>query len=175
MTLRQLETFRFMPDQAASMRSEFTLVLSGTDLSKSGALADVIATHKKVPGIYFWVLRHQGAEFRIYVGKTNSLSYRLVNYVSEFQPHSPNDYKLRIFTAFTAEFAPDGAYDLYFKKTDLAGLTQAENAAIAAYRPLLNQLPSASPEAKARLKEAFGDYYRSSFQRCLADQQTQDF
>ncbi len=174
MTLRQLEAFRFAPDQAASMRSEFSLVLSGTDLSKSSALAEVIATHKKVPGIYFWVLRHQSNDFRIYVGKTNSLAYRLVNYVSEFQPHSPNDYKLRIFTTFTAEFAPDGAYDLYFKRTDLADLTQAENAAIAAYKPLLNQLPRASPEAKARLKEAFGDYYRSSFQRCLADHHAPD-
>lgn len=59
-----------------------------------------------MPGIYFWVMRQGERVFRIYIGKTNSMSYRMQNYVGEFQPHSPNDYKLRIFRVFLAESTP---------------------------------------------------------------------
>ena len=42
-------------------------------------------------------MRYRGAEYKIYIGKTKSFSYRILNYIGDFQAHSPNDYKLRIF------------------------------------------------------------------------------
>jgi hypothetical protein len=49
-----------------------------------------VDTHKKGPGIYLWVLRHETREYKLYsIGQTNSLAACLLNYVSEFQAHSP--------------------------------------------------------------------------------------
>ena len=89
--LEGFETFLFTEGDAEAMRSEFTPVLSKATFTKDGALARLLETHKKVSGIYFWVLTHGSKEYRLYIGQTNSLANRLLNYVSEFQAHSPND------------------------------------------------------------------------------------
>jgi len=88
------------------MRSEFKPVLANATLTRDESLTRLLETHKKVPGIYLWVLRHETKEYKLYIGQTNSLANRLLNYVNEFQAHLPNDYKLRIFAAFLAEHAP---------------------------------------------------------------------
>lgn len=149
------------------MRSEFKPLLSKATFTKDEPLARLLETHKKVAGIYFWVLRHNSKEYKLYIGQTNSLANRLLNYVSAFQAHSPNDYKLRIFAAFLAELAPEAALDLYFAQTEVAKLRQAEKDAIRKYDPLLNKLPPPSAEAKEKLKSAFEFYYRSAFQQRL--------
>jgi hypothetical protein len=113
------------------------------------------------------VLRHETKEYKLYIGQTNSLANRLLNYVSEFQAHSPNDYKLRIFAAFLAELAPQAVLDLYFAVKDVGSLKKAEKDAIRKYDPLLNQLPPPNAEAKEKLKNAFEFYYRSAFERRL--------
>ena len=105
--------------------------------------------------------------FSVYVGKTNSVSFRLRNYVSDFQPHSPNDYKLRVFRLFLHEVAPEATLDLYFSQTDLADLTQAENLAVESFDPLLNRRQRPSAGARAVLSDAFSLYYRSAFERLL--------
>ncbi|WP_143104395.1 hypothetical protein [Nitrosospira multiformis] len=87
--------------------------------------------------------------------------------MSEFQAHSPNDYKLRVFATFLAELAPEAALDLYLSVTNVNSLKDAERDAIKRYDPLLNKLPPPSAEAKDRLKSAFGLYYRSAFERRL--------
>ena len=163
-SLARFDRFLFVNGGADAMRTEFSPVLIGATLTKDEPLRRLLETHKRASGIYFWVLRHEAKEYKIYIGQTNSLANRLVNYVSEFQAHSTNDYKMRVFTAFLAEFSPDVALDLYFSVTDVGSLKEAAKLAIRKYDPLLNQLPPPSAEAKERLRNAFEFYYRSSFE-----------
>jgi len=167
--LARFEMFVLTPAESEAVRTEFVQILNGSVLSKTESVADVIKSHKKVACIYFWILRHEQAQYKIYIGKTNSLSYRLLNYISEFQPHSPNDYKLRIFHAFIMELVPTAALDLYFANVDISVITQAETAAIGKYNPLLNNLPSPTPDARDSLKKAFALYYESAFEQRLVN------
>jgi hypothetical protein len=162
--LRGFEHFLLDISQATVMREEFQSILLGTDLAKGLQVEEVALNYKGVHGIYFWILRHEDAEYKIYIGQTKSLSRRVLNYISEFQPHSPNDYKLRVFHAFLLELVPSATLDLYFAEKDSAILTQAEADAIKKYDPLLNKLPRPTPEARGELKKAFSLYYRSSFE-----------
>lgn len=161
--------FEFSNAHAASLRSEFTLLLSETDLSRCGRVDHVIADYKQSSGIYFWVMRHAERSFRIYIGKTKSMSHRMQNYVSEFQPHSPNDYKLRIFRRFISDAAPDATLDLYFSARPSHDLTEAENLAITTYDPLLNRRLRPSDKARQNLQSAFSAYYCSAFGQLLSD------
>jgi hypothetical protein len=173
----RLARFRLSALEAVSLRADFQLVVSDCVFTKSVHLTNALVKYKGVPGIYFWLLRRGETEYKIYVGHTTSLSYRLTNYISEFQPHAPNDYKLRIFHAFIAETWPTAGLDLHFaaKKFGKVGLaevrtqlTGAENAALAQYKPiLLNSRARATVEAKDELREAFTSYYRSAFQASL--------
>lgn len=164
---RGFSRFELSAAQATSLRADFALLMKETDLSRCGRVDRIIAEYKQVPGIYFWVMRQGNKLFRIYIGKTNSMSYRMQNYVGEFQPHSPNDFKLRIFRKFLAESVPDGTLDLYFSQKSLSDLTQAENLAVAAYDPLLNRRQRPTADARALLREAFSGYYRSAFEQLL--------
>ena len=159
--------FELNSEHAASLQTDFSLLISDSDLSRCSRVDRVIADYKQVSGIYFWIMRHGNRMFRIYIGKTNSMSYRMQNYISEFQPHSPNDYKLRIFRKFISEVAPSACLDLYFSGKSLAELTQAENLAVAAYDPLLNRRQRPSAEARTVLRDAFSLYYRSAFEHQL--------
>lgn len=161
------ERFLLHGAQASAMRAQFWPVLSGTDLEKSRAIEQVISEFQGIAGLYFWVMRFEGAEYKIYIGKTNSLSYRLLNYVSAFQAHSPNDYKLRIFHAFLTEVLPSASLDLYFARKTLDELTSSETEAVSQYRPLLNRLPPPTADAKDHLRKAFSIYYRSAFEQRL--------
>ena len=161
--------FEFSAAQAASLHTDFALLLLATDLSRCNRVDRIIAEYKKVPGIYFWVMRYGDRLFRIYIGKTNSMAYRMQNYVGEFQPHSPNDYKIRIFRAFLAESIPDATLDLYFSTKNLQDITQAENLAVTTYDPLLNRRQRPSSSARIVLRDAFSGYYRSAFEQLLQD------
>ncbi len=161
--------FELSPELAASLLAEFRLIIEGSDLSRCIKAESVISSYKKVPGIYFWVMRHEARLFSIYIGKTNSMSYRMQNYVGEFQPHSPNDYKLRIFHNYLVEIAPGATLDLFFCERSLEELTHAENRAVAKFAPLLNQRQRPSREGRALLRDAFSAYYRSSFEKLVQD------
>jgi hypothetical protein len=156
--------------QDASFRQDFPKVFLQVDLSKADSepIKRIIANYK-VPGIYFWVMRHGDAAdlYPIYIGKAKSLSYRVQNYVSKFQPHSPNDYKLLIFQEFLAEVAPSAALDLLFAPKSADQLTRAENEAIRVYKPLLNGRLPASADARLGLQGAFKEFYRSAFEGVL--------
>jgi hypothetical protein len=164
---RDFSRFEFSPAQSATLRTDFSLLMAETDLSRCNRVDHIIAEYKQVSGIYFWVMRHRERLFRIYIGKTNSMSYRMQNYIAEFQPHSPNDYKLRIFRAFLMECVPNATLDLYFSPQSLDHLTQAENRAIEIYNPLLNQRQRPSVNARNALRDAFSGYYRSAFEQLL--------
>jgi hypothetical protein len=162
-----LKLFEFSSAEAEALHSEFEPILVGTDFSRSQRVSAVLSIYKGAQGIYFWVMRWQTFEYKIYLGKTRSLADRLLNYLSEFQPHSPNDYKLRTFQAFAVTQMPDAGFDLYFAKKDPSHLTEAENEAIGAYKPFLNQLALPTAEVKAQLKQAFTSYYQSTFEQRL--------
>jgi hypothetical protein len=153
--------------EAPAMRARFLPVLTNTDLAKGERVNEVMQNYRTAVGLYFWLMRYGGAEYKIYIGKTKSFSYRILNYISDFQPHSPNDYKLRIFHAFVAEVLPGSELDLYFAREALESLTAAETLAVSQYGPLLNKLPLPSAAAREELRKAFSLYYRSSLEQCL--------
>jgi hypothetical protein len=161
------ERFVLRGAQAYVMRSRFSRVLEATALAKDATVEQLISRYLKVSGLYFWVMRHGGAEYKIYVGQTNSLSYRVSNYVAAFQAHSPNDYKLQIFYAFMSELLPSAQLDLYFAPVVIETLDVEEKCAISEYGPLLNKLPRPTKEDRAELQRAFVTYYRSAFEQRL--------
>ncbi len=157
--------FVLSSEDAAHLKSEYgNPVLTMKILAQGPEVQRLLTNYRKVSGIYFWVLVDGSNKYKIYIGKTKSLAYRVSNYVAEFQPHSPNDYKLRVFQTFVAELMPNASMELHFKRTDLADLTHAENTEIEKYqRPLLNRRGQASDEARTKLREAFEFFYRSGF------------
>jgi len=164
-----------LPERLAAFKladplpQEFVCVLSGTDLKISSGIESVRLGYKKTAGLYLWLMRYRGSAYKIYVGSTNCLSTRLHNYISDFQPHSPNDYKLRVFLAFILEQMPGATLDLYFSKRSCKGLKATEARAVATYRPLLNDLPKASQSTKQDFTKAFELYYRRAFTGKLRD------
>ena len=167
--LSEFERFRLAGADLALFRSDFEPVGETADLSRSPAVATLIKSYGKVAGIYFWTAAVNDAEYKVYVGQSNSLGSRLANYTAPFQPHSPNDYKLLVFRAFLAEVAPEAVLRLYFKRVAAADLKTEEKQFIGVYRPLLNVPRPATLDAKRQLQAAFAAYYRSSFEGVLGN------
>jgi hypothetical protein len=141
------------------LRGGFEPVLTSASLRRDEHIEQALAKYKGVPGIYFWLMKYEGVSYKIYIGSTRSLSRRLLNYMSEFQAHSPNDYKPQVFLAFINELIPGATLDLYFRR-EAGSLNDAETKAKHDYDPLLNDLPAPTSEAKEALKGAFSLYYR---------------
>jgi hypothetical protein len=156
------KTYLLSSEEVARLKSEY-----GDPIPTVKTLAlspEIQQSLVRVSGIYFWVLVNGSDKYKVYIGKTESLADRVSNYVAEFQPHSPNDFKLRVFQTFAAECMPNASMELHFKRTDVANLTHAENAEIEKYQwPLLNRRGQASNEARTKLREAFEFFYRSGF------------
>lgn len=74
--LRAFEPYLLATGDAEAMRSEFKPLLSKATFTKDEPLARLLQTHKKVSGIYFWVLKHDTNEYKLYIGQTNSLANR---------------------------------------------------------------------------------------------------
>jgi hypothetical protein len=161
------ESYLLRDEMGLQFDEEFELVLPAASLTRDPAFEQARVKYQGVAGIYFWIMTSEAGRYRIYVGKTESLAQRLLNYVSGFQAHSPNDYKVQIFKQFMAELTPPGALDLYFAAKDANVLRVAEKDAIRQYYPLLNNLPKPTEEERNRLKEAFSIYYRSALERKL--------
>ena len=158
--------FKMSEAHISSLRRDFELLVPQVDLSRPTQVDRIVTHYKKKPGIYFWVMRYGDADdlYSIYIGKTNSLSYRVKNYVSAFQPHAPNDFKLRIFQTFLSEVVPTAALDLLFSHKSADQLTRSEKEAIDAYnKPLLNRRQVATADARVGLQNAFTQFYRSGF------------
>ena len=164
---KSFSSFELTADQSNVLLTDFTRLIQDTDLTHCSRVADIITEYKKVSGIYFWVMRHDDHLFRIYIGKTKCIFNRMRNYFGEFQPHSPNDFKLRIFRTFLAEKIPDATLDLYFLQKTAFELTQAENQALATFNPLLNRRQHVTADARTALRDAFSTYYRSAFEQLL--------
>jgi len=163
------ERYRLSTEEAQWRLSDFgEPVLRATKLVEGREIKELQATYKKAPGIYFWLMNVGSSEYKIYIGKTKSLSYRVANYIADFQPHSPNDFKLRVFEFFVGELVPSASMSLFFARKDVSEITDAENKALEKYKwPLLNQRAEPTPEAKAQLRDAFTTFYQSSFEAKL--------
>src|SRR6266436_2206644 len=83
--------------------TKFRLVLPAATLKRDPALEKARKQHRGVAGVYFWVMAYEAARYRIYIGKTKSLSGRLLDYTRDFQPRSADDFKVQIFKAFMME------------------------------------------------------------------------
>lgn len=149
------------------LQAQYRTVLSDPICAPAVELREACAAHRGRPAVYAWTLEHAGRRHRIYVGKTNSLGGRLRNYVAGFQPHSPNDFKLRVFHDFVAELLPAASFELHATNCDAPDLTARENEAIAFFQPLLNRRMQATDDARHALESAFAAYYRSCFRNAL--------
>lgn len=162
--------FQVRPSEAEELRSTFTFLWETTDLSRTSDVEESVQKFDKVPGIYFWTARVNSDEFKIYVGQTNSLGYRITNYTATFQPHSPNDFKLLVFAAFLAEVAPGATLRLHFREEPLSQLNVEEKKSIDKFKPLLNIRRKPTPESRHQLEIAFSEFYRASFEGLLNDE-----
>nr|CAS03002.1 putative integron gene cassette protein [uncultured bacterium] len=162
-----LDRFRLQGVEQKEIRSNLFFVLESADLTRCPKVTDLIARHKKVAGIYFWTALVNGEEYKVYAGQTNSLSYRITNYTAPFQPHSPNDFKLLIFSAFMKEIAPESTLRLYSREVAAMDLKVEEKAFIAKHQPLLNVSRKPTAEARNKLRDAFSQFYRASFEGVL--------
>ena len=57
--LARFDRFLLVGDEAGEMRSEFKPVLANATLTRDESLTRLLETHKKVPGIYLWVLKER--------------------------------------------------------------------------------------------------------------------
>lgn len=116
-------------------------------------------------GVYFWLLIIGSRAYAVYVGKTKDIERRLTDYLTPFQVHSPNDFKLRFFQNFVFRKEPNAQFPLFFEKCPSDQLIQRETELCQQYLPLINDRAQASAEAKAQVKDAFESYYDSIFEK----------
>ena len=166
-----LEPYILSDVQRAGVETEFSLVLADARLagrSKADIRRAIPDTCDGVPGVYLWVMSVGPVLYRVYVGKTKSLERRVADYMKDFQPHSPNDYKIRIFQQAVFAKEPEASFMLYFARASLETYTRLETQAVQRYTPLLNQRASVAPAAREAFQKAFEAFYRAGFDSVLA-------
>lgn len=104
-------------------------------------------------------MRYNNEEFKVYVGKSNSLPRRLREYSNKFQPGVRNGYKLRHFQFWLREKLPGSVLDLYavLKDDNLA----VETEVCQRTEPLINERVSVSSRY---LQDCHFEYYKSIFE-----------
>ena len=165
-----LEAFRLSLEGRAGLESKFQLVLEDANFvarSKEDIRRAILATYN-TSGVYFWVMSVGELRYRIYIGKTKSLVRRVADYLKEFQAHSPNDYKIRIFQQTILEWEPTTKFSLYFVQSPLSNYTNLENELIREYDPLLNRRAEISQAARDSFRRAFEAFYRAGFETALS-------
>jgi hypothetical protein len=140
----------------------FRLLTSNVNLEAIDFNLPAIAAFKKQKAVYFWRMRYNGEEYKIYVGKTNSLPRRLKEYGNKFQPGVPNDFKLRHFQSWSRSRFPGSALDLY---AALADQNQAvETEVWQKTTPFINERAGVPSH---KLKNSHFEYYKSIFEEKL--------
>jgi hypothetical protein len=165
--LDKLRTFKLeTPIQHVALLKNIQKLIANDEIK------NVIKNHRHTSGIYYWTLLIDSAEYIIYIGKTKSISNRLNNYIRNFQPHSTNDYKLKVFLSYILSICPKATMNLYFENCDPDSLTKTENLRINAFNfPILNRPHVDTPARQMRLsdlQEAFTRYYIQQFTDNLA-------
>lgn len=97
------------------------------------------------------------------MGRTTSLARRMGHYRRAFQPHSPNDYKIRCFQEFAAARWPDAAFDLHFSECECENCRDKETHTIRRYKPLINTLEHTA-RLRDPLRDAYSAFYNAAFE-----------
>src|SRR5437763_1551320 len=111
MRLPPPEVFRVTANDDRNLVANFVQLGTSVDLTSIGPPLSVIPSDT---GCYLWVMQCGEARYKIYLGRTGSIRKRARDYSREFQVHSPNDFKLRLFQSFMAKSWPAAKLDLYF-------------------------------------------------------------
>ena len=154
----------------SQLSAEFLRRADGVNLAAPDESFRAAAKDDELAGIYLWTVRPGRAEndeHVIYVGRTNSLSRRIAEYLRGFQPHSVNDFKLQAFQEQLLSACGACRLALYFKPHPVKDLAKAETAAIRTFSPVLNERMKADPEAQKEFCQAFKRYYATGFIRYL--------
>lgn len=164
-----LGRYHLSREDRATIDADFGLVCLDANLvaREKGDIGRSGGTELAVPGIYFWTVVIASATYNIYIGKTSSLKRRMNDYAKEFQPHSPNDFKLRIFQQAIFEHAPDAVFQLRFRPASLGDCTRLETETVRNFLPLLNERSVPSAETREAFRNAFEEFYRSGFEELL--------
>ena len=157
--LHHIESVRQTSDQRG-----YEVVAEQVDITSRDATVNALRDYAKKSGVYFWVCEFDKYCVAAYVGRTNNLLRRITEYSSNYQPHSPNDFKLRIFWHY-CETRGANRLSLYFKPAEESDRTLAaqEKEEIRALNPFLNKRQVPTAEARDCLLKAFEDYYVSAF------------
>lgn len=151
-------------DDDIELQKTIKVINSTNDLSK--------------PGLYFWIFVFEGIDYKLYVGSAGErksagknkkgISGRLYEYLSNFQPSLPNDYKIQFFNEYISKFVKEPSYKIYFslfedhfqrEKFDRSKLISWEDEVRKSINPIFsNKNFFSSENNKEIMKGYFGEY-----------------
>lgn len=163
----KLQQYALNPMHEQLLLASFTKVFDGCRIE---AIRSKDARSEIVDGsgCYLWTMRLHDTSYAIYVGRTTSIVRRVRDYGGEFQIQSPNDFKIRLVDEVLSERFPDAVFDLYFEQVEPAECNAREQSLIAAFRPLVNNLPRPTPEERSAVEQAYRRFYSELIHRHLA-------
>jgi hypothetical protein len=154
----RMQRFRITEDM--SNLANFALMLPNVSLDRPERSG--LAAYAGKSGVYCFVMRQGPSCYMIYVGRTNSLLRRLKEYGNDFQPGTPNDYKLRHFQRWMREIFTEAELDLYF--VEVREPKALETDILRKVQPFINERMHGDKEA---LLESNWAFYRESFEKRL--------
>jgi len=164
-----LEQFRLSEEKQNVLSRKFVLVLEDANFTTRSQeeIMQSLGRNHNCLGVYFFVLTIGLFSYALYIGKTNSITRRVKEYLNEFQAHSPNDYKIQIFQKMVLKKVPKAQFSLYFRDADLNTYTALEKELIEQFNPIMNKRAIAGQGARVAFREAFEKYYRAGFEELL--------
>jgi hypothetical protein len=190
----KLNTFEFTHENKTELlkKHNFNLksnVISGITFDKDFGLKKAINGNNDIlkPGLYFWVFLISGQEYKLYVGmagtrKTtevnkNGIEGRLHEYLSAFQPSSPNDYKIHFFNEYFSEFQPKPTYRIYFslyedhypeQEFERLKLIQWEDEVRYTIKPIFDNKNFFNDDNKKEIEKGYQKAYADFFDRKIS-------
>ncbi len=156
-----LKPYKFSNDELKILKRQYPSIRKNVDLSAIDK--NILEKITDACGVYFWLMNYENQQYKIYIGKTNSLRRRLNDYKVNFQIHSPNDFKLRFFQEFTNKHLQNSSLDLHFMECSIANYTKEETNAINLFRPMINARSKTNDETQLKIQQAFKEYYEEIF------------
>lgn len=120
--IMDLTPYKFSNDELKILKIEYLSIIKNVNLSAINK--NILEKITNDYGVYFWLMNYKNEQYKIYIGKTNSLKRRLNDYKVNFQIHSPNDFKLRFFQEFTNKHLQNSSLDLHFMKCSKDNYTE---------------------------------------------------
>lgn len=155
-----------------TLQLNYKLLCHRAHFAESLWVTQVQTASQGLSGVYLWTVASGevgGDEHVAYIGRTRSLARRLSEYLGEFQPHSVNDHKLRVFQEHLLKKYPLGRFALHFKEVPASELVNEETEAVRFFCPLMNQKLVPPPTARQAFRDAFASYYLAGLAPFLPD------